>query len=126
MNDGLTSRVLTTGAIVGLTFAALLLMAPARLFGLFGFEVDAVGEILARLLAAEFLGLSIVNLGAARDRRLQRPVVLAHFFTELLAGLVALAAVLSGQGNALAWTAPVLFLGFALAYAVLLVIGPAR
>lgn len=109
---------------MGLTFAALLLMAPGRILGLFGIPADETVALLARLLAAEFLGLSLVNLWAAGDRRFHRPVVRAQFFTKGVAGAAALVAVLGGEGNSFAWLVPATFLGFASVYGYLLVMRP--
>ena len=121
------SRVLTAEAVVGFTFAALLLLFPDRLLELYGISTGSGPVALARLIGAELLGLNVASVVALRgDRRSLVPVVRGHLVNDAVAALVAFTAVVGGVGNGFVWSLVAVYGVFALAHVWVLLARPRR
>jgi hypothetical protein len=121
MDDRLAERALALGALMGLAFGGALLLAPATVLGLFGFETSATAELVARLLGAESMGFALIGAWLGSDRRIRQPIVRAHLVAESLSAVAAFLAVRAGGGGGLAWAIPAIYASFALVWAYLLI-----
>ncbi|MFM8999162.1 MAG: hypothetical protein ACKOKE_03680 [Actinomycetota bacterium] len=124
MDDRLAGRALALGAFLGLALGAGLVLAPATVVGLFGFETSPTAEFLARLLGAESIGFALIGVWLGADRRVRQPIVRAHLVAESLSAIVAVLAIRAGGGGGIVWLIPLLYGGFALVWAYLLVALP--
>mgnify|MGYP003334996627 FL=1 len=114
-------------AIVGFTFAALLLIVPGRLLDVYGIASGPSASVLGRLLGAELLGLNVASVVALRgDRRSLVPVVRGHLVNDAVGALVALTAVVGGVGNGFVWSLVAVYGVFALAHVWVLLARPRR
>ena len=83
MDQERASRVLTAEAVVGFTFAALLLLFPDRLLEVYGISTGSGPVVLARLIGAELLGLNVASVvGVRGDRRVLAPLVRGHLVND--------------------------------------------
>jgi hypothetical protein len=121
MDDRLAQRALGLGAFLGLVLGGALLLAPAALVRLFGFETSATAELLARLFGAESMGFALIGVWLGSDRRVRQPIVRAHLVAESLSAVVAFLAVRAGGGSGLAWAIPAIYAAFALVWTYLLI-----
>ena len=121
MDDRLATRALALGAFMGIVLGGALLLAPAAVLGLFGFETSATAELVARLFGAESIGFALIGLWLGSDRRVRQPIVRAHLVAESLSAVAAFLAVRAGGGSGLAWAIPAIYAGFALVWGYLLV-----
>ena len=127
MDQERASRVLTAEAVVGFTFAALLLLFPDRLLELYGISTGSGPVALARLIGAELLGLNVASVvGVRGDRRVLAPLVRGHLVNDLVGALVALGAILGGVGNGFVWSLVVAYGLFALLHTWVLLARPGR
>ena len=124
MDDRLAERALALGAFLGLVLGAALLLAPAIVVRLFGFETSATAELLARLFGAESIGFALIGAWLGKDRRVRQPIVRAHLVAESVAAIASFLAIRGGGGGGIAWVIPGVYAAFALVWAYLLVALP--
>ena len=119
-------NLLIVNAVIALGFGSSFVLAPALMLSLYGVTVSAAGIVLARLMAAAFLGYAVVTWSARNpeDSEARRGIVLGQFAHCTLGFIVSLLAQLAGLMNPLGWSIAAIYLLLALAYAYFLLVGP--
>lgn len=126
--------LLVLNTIVGLIFAAGLLLAPKTILGLFGVSVgstvsfNASLNFVAQLLGAALLlpGLISWFAGGMTDAGARRSIVVSLFVFEIVGFAVSLLGMLSKAMSVTGWSIVGLFLIFAIGYAYFLFMKPSE
>lgn len=92
-------------SLISLVFGLMYLSAPAALMAWFGLELDPAGVLIARMLGAVVLGISLVCwfTSQATESRLTEDVVLSLFCADTAALVVALLAQLAPTATPMGW-----------------------
>jgi hypothetical protein len=92
----------------------------------FGYDLNASGALGVRLLGASFIVLALwLGLGRETEEDLSRRAVCSAVLVgDLLGAVVITYGLLTGVGNALAWTAVLLYLVLAVLFGYYLVTQP--
>jgi hypothetical protein len=103
-------------AIISLAFGISLALAPSPLASLYGWALNPVGTIMARLVGATLIGIGLVCWFArsAAHSELRESILLSFFVADTIGFIVTLLGQLSGVGNTLGWSNVVLWLLLAL------------
>ena len=107
-------------SLISLVFGLMYLFAPAALMAWFGLELAPAGVLIARMLGAVVLGISLVCwfTSQATESRLTEDVVLSLFCADTAALIVALLAQLAPTATPTGWigVAILLLLSLGLGY----------
>ncbi len=105
-------------AIVCASFGAFILIAPETIYSILGISLDAAGVIPARQYAASLFGNLMLTWIAkdAGESIARKAIIIALTVYDALGFFVALAAVITGQMNALGWLIVLLYLFLTLGF----------
>ena len=114
------SMLFTLNAIVAAVFGIAFVVAPNQSMGMYGVTSTAVTVYLGRLLGGSYLVFAIMTWSArnAGDSDARRAIVMALCIGFFIGFVVALMGQLAHVVNGLGWLTVVLYLLFALGYAM--------
>lgn len=114
------SVLMTLNAIVAAVFGIAFVVVPSQTMGLYGIEATAALMYVGQLLGSAYLTFAILTwVGRkADDSDARRAIVLSLFLGFTIAFVVALIGQMNTVVNSLGWLTVVLYLLFAVGYAV--------
>lgn len=114
------SMVMTLNAVVAAVFGIAFVVLPDQSMALYGVEPGAVQAYLGQLLGSAYLTFAVLTwVGRkAADSDARRAIVLSLFIGFAIAFVVSLLGQMNAVVNSLGWLTVVLYLLFAVAYAV--------
>lgn len=105
-------------AVLAFVFGVAFVLVTTQLVSLYGGTLNPAGIIVARLLGATLLGISVFTWFArdAEDSEARRGIVLGQFVHTAIGFIVLLVGQLSGLMNPLGWSIVAIYLLLALGY----------
>ena len=103
---------MTVYAVISAVFGIGFILAPGLLLPIYGFEVGASINVIARLFGAALISLAIVawSIRGVEESESRRAITLALFVGELAGLVVAFIGQLGGVMNALGWVVVAIYL----------------
>ena len=108
-----SSVFLAIAAVVAFLFGLAFILAPIQTMTMYGVNLDASGQYIARYLGSAFIGIACITWlarNADPKEKAARAVITGGFVMSLTGFVVALFDVFLGIGNSMVWSTVLIYL----------------